>query len=157
MINEINWISISFAILGSGITALSMFGAAFVAWGRITQSVQVHGLNQRKHDNELLLQIKRAGELKAEIESIKTRCATRESLCHKNNEEHVELFSRIHILETSLAALPGRSAEMIDKKFVKWRDYLKDDIRSVLYELEREKRQCYWVAEGREKNHTGNS
>ena len=139
MLGEINWISVGFAVLGTLVTLIIAGAGAFVAWGRMSQTVKEHGEHQKKQNGKLDCQAKKDSDLQAEIESMKSRVKATDNLFRRNNNDHVEMFSRINALEKGYAALPGQMAEMMDDKFKQWRKDIKTDIKATIYEIDREK------------------
>lgn len=122
-------------------TAGTIVGGFLIAWGRITQRVNDQGEHQKKTNGKVEKQHEKEVSLDKEIQAIKSRCETRGSLWRRNNEDHIELFTRINSLEKGLAALPGQVSEMIDSKLEQWRKHMRTDLRATIQELGDERRK----------------
>lgn len=81
--------------------------------------------------------------LESEISGMKSRLEQRDSLWRRNNEDHIEIFSRINALEKGQAALPGQVAEMMEQRFnqwfERWRKMIQTDIYDAIHKEEKKK------------------
>lgn len=139
MINQINWISVGFAVLGAVVTTMIAGAGALITWGRMQRAVQDHDKRLDCNNSKLDKQEAQGGDLDAEVRAIKSTLESRDSLWRRNNGDHVELFSRINSLEKGLAALPGQMSDMMDQRFERWRKTLQNDIKATIYEIDKEK------------------
>lgn len=141
MLEDINWISVGFAVLGAVITALIAAAGGLIAWGRTQRAVQDHDKRLDCNNGKLDKQEAQDSDLDAELRALKSRVDSRDSLWRRNNDDHVEMFSRINALEKGYAALPGQMAEMMDQRFERWRKTLQGDIKATIYQVDKEKGQ----------------
>lgn len=137
--SDINWISVIASIIGALIGAGSVIGAFLIAWGRMSGKVTDHEKRLDYSNGQIAQQCQRDSSLEAEIQAMKSRCESRDSLWRRNNDDHIELFSRVNSLEKGHAAMPGQISEMIDKKLEQWRKHTRADMRQVIEEIDREK------------------
>jgi hypothetical protein len=122
--------------LGSGGMVLA---GALVAWGRIQERVRSHQQRLDLSNGKLDDQSRKDSEIEVKLSKIHATCAERYELLMKNDREHVEIFSRVHSLETGLAALPGKIIEQMDARFKDWRTSINSDIRNTIYAIDRER------------------
>lgn len=139
MIENINWTSVSFAALGSIVTTLSVFAGAFFAWGKITERVSEQGERQKDTNGKIDAQVQKDNDLQSEINAVKERCATRDDMWKRNNDDHGEIFARLNSLEKEFSAMPGQFSRTMDEKFKQWRGFVRTDIKATIYEIDKEK------------------
>jgi len=139
----VDWITV---VISGG---ASLFSAGVVLFGmkidqarregKLGQQVQEHDERLRCNNGKLSDHQKRESDLDAEVRAMKQRMEARDSLWRRNNDDHIEMFSRINALEKGHAAMPGQMAKMMDERFKSWQAVLKRDIKATIYEIDQEK------------------
>lgn len=119
-------------ILISGFSSLLggavVLAGVFIAWGQLKEQVKRHGICLDSGKSKLEKQEK----IEAKVETI-------EKFLERDEKDHIEIFGRLHSLEIGMAALPGQMAQMIDERFERFRENIKTDVKSVIYEVKNEK------------------
>ena len=135
----INWETVITAVLASSFPIIIAIIGAAIVWGRYKERIDNHEQRLDTSNGKIEKQGKKDFCLQQELEGIKQRCVERESLWRRNNNDHIELFSRINSLEKGLAAMPGQLKDMIDASFKEWQVVWRRDIKYTIYEIDREK------------------
>jgi len=140
---DISWATIIVSAAGSlisaGVVLIGMKVDQARMEGKLGQQVQGHSEWLKCNNGKFSEQQKKDTDLEVELRAVKSRCESRDSLWRRNNEDHIEMFSRINALEKGHAALPGQMAQMMDERFKSWQGVLKRDIKATIYEIDREK------------------
>ena len=136
---DAGWINVVFSILGAVTTGLVFVVGGAVAWGKLRQQIREHEQHLSRSNGKLSAQGRKDQDLELAIKTIETNCANRAERLKENEQEHVELFTRVKSLETGLAAIPGKIMELMDARFSDWRTTINSDIRNTIYAIDREK------------------